>query len=278
MRTIKAEEIANVIAELCMDACYHLGNDVFQKIRDCQKCERSPLGVDILRQIEENAAIADEDNVPICQDCGLAVVFADVGQDVHIEGSFEDAVNEGVIRGYADGFLRKSTCTPLGRENFGNNAPAILHTRLVPGNEIHLTVAPKGGGSENMSALKMFAPAAGRQGIIDFVVDTVRSAGPNPCPPIVVGVGIGGNFEKAPLLAKKALLSNVNDKNPDPFFAAMEEEILTRINRLGIGPGGLGGSTTALSVHIKEAPCHIASLPCAVNLNCHAARHKTKVI
>ncbi len=278
MRTIKAEEITNVIAELCMDACYHLGNDVFQKIKDCQKCERSPLGVDILKQIEENAAIADEDNVPICQDCGLAVVFADVGQDVHIEGSFEDAVNEGVIRGYADGFLRKSTCTPLGRENFGNNAPAILHTRLVPGNEIHLTVAPKGGGSENMSALKMFAPAAGRQGIIDFVVDTVRSAGPNPCPPIVVGVGIGGNFEKAPLLAKKALLSNVNDKNPDPFFAAMEEEILTRINRLGIGPGGLGGSTTALSVHIKEAPCHIASLPCAVNLNCHAARHKTKVI
>ena len=278
MRTIKAEEITNVIAELCMDACYHLGNDVFQKIKDCQKCERSPLGVDILKQIEENAAIADEDNVPICQDCGLAVVFADVGQDVHIEGSFEDAVNEGVIRGYADGFLRKSTCTPLGRENFGNNAPAILHTRLVPGNEIHLTVAPKGGGSENMSALKMFAPAAGRQGIIDFVVDTVRSAGPNPCPPIVVGVGIGGNFEKAPLLAKKALLSNVNDKNPDPFFAAMEEEILTHINRLGIGPGGLGGSTTALSVHIKEAPCHIASLPCAVNLNCHAARHKTKVI
>ncbi len=278
MRTIKAEEITNVIAELCMDACYHLGNDVFQKIKDCQKCERSPLGVDILKQIEENAAIADEDNVPICQDCGLAVVFADVGQDVHIEGSFEDAVNEGVIRGYADGFLRKSTCTPLGRENFGNNAPAILHTRLVPGNEIHLTVAPKGGGSENMSALKMFAPAAGRQGIIDFVVDTVRSAGPNPCPPIVVGVGIGGNFEKAPLLAKKALLSNVHDKNPDPFFAAMEEEILTRINRLGIGPGGLGGSTTALSVHIKEAPCHIASLPCAVNLNCHAARHKTKVI
>lgn len=278
MRTIKAEEITNVIAELCMDACYHLGNDVFQKIKDCQKCERSPLGVDILKQIEENAAIADEDNVPICQDCGLAVVFADVGQDVHIEGSFEDAVNEGVIRGYADGFLRKSTCTPLGRENFGNNAPAILHTRLVPGNEIHLTVAPKGGGSENMSALKMFAPAAGRQGIIDFVVDTVRSAGPNPCPPIVVGVGIGGNFEKAPLLAKKALLSNVNDKNPDSFFAAMEEEILTRINRLGIGPGGLGGSTTALSVHIKEAPCHIASLPCAVNLNCHAARHKTKVI
>lgn len=278
MRTIKAVEITNVIAELCMDACYHLGNDVFQKIRDCQKCERSPLGVDILKQIEENAAIADEDNVPICQDCGLAVVFADIGQDVHIEGSFEDAVNEGVVLGYADGFLRKSTCTPLGRKNFGNNAPAILHTRLIPGNEIHLTVAPKGGGSENMSALKMFAPAAGRQGIIDFVVDTVRNAGPNPCPPIVVGVGIGGNFEKAPLLAKEALLSNVNDKNPDPFFAAMEEEMLNRINRLGIGPGGLGGSITALSVHIKEAPCHIASLPCAVNLNCHAARHKTKVI
>lgn len=278
MRTIKREEIINTVAALCVEACYHLGKDVFDKIKSCQSCEKSPLGVDILKQIEENAVIADRDLVPICQDCGLAVVFAEVGQDVHIEGDFEDAVNQGVIKGYEEGFLRKSTCTPLGRENYGNNAPAILHTRLVPGDTIRLTVAPKGGGSENMSALKMFAPAAGRQGIIDFVVETVRNAGPNPCPPIVVGVGIGGNFEKAPLLAKEALLYDINAENSDPVFREMEEEILAKVNGLGIGPGGLGGSTTALAVHINAAPCHIASLPCAVNINCHAARHKTKVI
>ena len=278
MRIIQSEVITQTVADLCKDACYHLGKDVFDKIKQCRQCEKSPLGVDILKQIEENAAIADTDDVPICQDCGLAVVFAEIGQDVHIEGNFEDAVNEGVIKGYEEGFLRKSTCTPLTRENYGNNAPAILHTRLVDGDRICLTVAPKGGGSENMSALKMFAPAAGRQGIIDFVVDTVRNAGPNPCPPIVIGVGIGGNFERAPYLAKEALLRDINAKNDDPVFREMEEEILERVNRLGIGPGGLGGSTTALAVHINEAPCHIASLPCAVNINCHAARHKTKVI
>lgn len=278
MRRIKSEEIIHAVAQLCMDACYHLGKDVFDKIKQCRECERSPLGKDILDQIRENAEIADADDVPICQDCGLAVVFAEVGQEVYIEGNFEDAVNEGVIKGYADGYLRKSTCTPLGRENFGNNAPAILHTRLVPGDQIKLTVAPKGGGSENMSALKMFAPAAGRKGIVDFVVDTVRNAGPNPCPPIVVGVGFGGNFEVAPRLAKEALLKDINDQNSDPVFRDMEKEILEKVNKLGIGPGGLGGSTTALAVHIKEAPCHIASLPCAVNINCHAARHKTKVI
>lgn len=278
MRIIQSEAITQTVADLCKDACYHLGNDVFDKIKQCRQCEKSPLGVDILKQIEENAAIADADDVPICQDCGLAVVFAEIGQNVHIEGNFEDAVNEGVIKGYEEGFLRKSTCTPLSRENYGNNAPAILHIRLVYGDQIRLTVAPKGGGSENMSALKMFAPAAGRRGIIDFVVDTVRNAGPNPCPPIVIGVGIGGNFERAPYLAKEALLRDINAKNADPVFREMEEEILEKVNRLGIGPGGLGGSTTALAVHINEAPCHIASLPCAVNINCHAARHKTKVI
>lgn len=278
MRTIKSEEITAAVAELCIDACYHLGKDVFDKMKQCREGEKSPLGKDILDQICENAKIATEDCVPICQDCGLAVVFAEVGQDVHIEGSFEEAVNDGVIQGYRDGYLRKSTCTPLSRENLGNNAPAILHTKLVAGEQIKLTVAPKGGGSENMSALKMFPPAAGRKGLIDFVVDTVRNAGPNPCPPIVVGVGIGGNFEVAPRLAKEALLRDINAANDDPIFREMEEEMLERINRLGIGPGGLGGSTTALAVHIKEAPCHIASLPCAVNINCHAARHKTKVI
>ncbi|MBQ1252549.1 MAG: fumarate hydratase [Firmicutes bacterium] len=278
MRTIKSELIVDTVAQLCMDACYHLGKDVLDKIIQCRECEKSPLGKDILAQIRENAEIADTDNVPICQDCGLAVVFAEVGQEVYIDGDFEKAVNDGVIKGYADGYLRKSTCTPLGRENYGNNAPAILHTRLVPGDQIRFTVAPKGGGSENMSALKMFAPAAGRKGIIDFVVETVRNAGPNPCPPIVVGVGIGGNFEVAPRLAKEALLLDIDEQNEDPVFREMEEEILCKVNKLGIGPGGLGGSTTALAVHIKEAPCHIASLPCAVNINCHAARHKTKVI
>lgn len=278
MRTIQSELITDVVAELCVEACYHLGKDVFKKIEQCLVCEKSPLGKDILNQIRENAMIADEDEVPICQDCGLAVVFAEIGQDVHIEGNFEEAVNQGVINGYEKGYLRKSTCTPLGRENLGNNAPAILHTRLVSGDKIKLTVAPKGGGSENMSALKMFAPAAGRKGIVDFVVDTVRNAGPNPCPPIVVGVGIGGNFEVAPLLAKEALLKDINAENEDPIFREMEEEILEKVNKLGIGPGGLGGSTTALAVHINAAPCHIASLPCAVNINCHAARHKSKVI
>ncbi|MGI5873229.1 MAG: fumarate hydratase [Bacillota bacterium] len=278
MRTIGKEEIVETVAELCISACYDLCGDVSECIRKRREKEKSDVGRDILGQLLTNAEIASKDRVPICQDCGLAVVFAEVGQDLRIEGSFEEAVNEGVRKGYEEGYLRKSTCSPLGRENYGTNTPAILHVRLVEGDRLRLTVAPKGGGSENMSALKMFAPAAGREGIIDFVVETVRNAGPNPCPPIVVGVGIGGNFEKAPLLAKEALLCSMEEANPDPVFAAMEREIFERVNRLGIGPGGLGGSTTALSVHIKEAPCHIASLPCAVNLNCHAARHKTKVI
>lgn len=278
MRIITYEEIKNTVAALCMKSCNHLGDDVFQKLIASVSTEKSPVGVDILQQLVKNAQIAAADEVPICQDCGLAVVFAEVGQDVYIEGSFADAVNDGVIQGYADGYLRKSTCKPLTRENYGNNAPAILHTKLVSGEHIKLTVAPKGGGSENMSALKMFPPAAGRAGIIDFVVETVRQAGPNPCPPIILGIGIGGNFEMAPLLAKEALLLDVGEKNPDPVFAAMEDEILDRCNKLGIGPGGFGGSTTVLSVHIKDAPCHIASLPCAVNINCHAARHQSKVI
>lgn len=278
MRTISVDTIVQTVAELCISACCELGDDVYQKFQKCEKTEKSFLGKNILCQLKENADIARADVVPICQDCGLAVVFAEVGQEVYIDGDFEQAITDGVIKGYAEGFLRKSTCTPLERKNLGNNAPAILHTRLVPGNEIKLTVAPKGGGSENMSALKILIPAAGRQGIIDFVKETVEKAGPNPCPPIVVGVGIGGNFEVAPLLAKKALLCEMDASNPDPVFAEMEQEILTEINRLGIGPGGLGGSTTALSVHIEAMPCHIASLPCAVNINCHAARHKTRVI
>ncbi len=278
MRTLAAEKITEVVADLCIRACYDLCGDVYDTLKKCRACEKSAIGVDILDQITKNADIAAENRVPICQDCGLAVVFAEIGQDLHILGNFEEAVNEGVKRGYEEGYLRKSTCTPLTRKNFGNNLPAILHVRLVPGENLRLTVAPKGGGSENMSALKMFPPATGREGIVDFVVDTVRKAGPNPCPPVVVGVGIGGNFEKAPLLAKEALLAAMDEHHSDPVFADMEKEIFEKVNRLGIGPGGLGGSTTALSVHIKDAPCHIASLPCAVNLNCHAARHQTRVI
>jgi fumarate hydratase subunit alpha len=278
MRTITYDEIKNTVAELCVKSCNRLGEDVFNKLKSSIQTEKSPVGVDILKQLVKNALIAAADEVPICQDCGLAVVFAEVGQDVHIEGNFANAVNDGVIKGYEDGYLRKSTCTPLTRKNYGNNAPAILHTKLVDGENIKLTVAPKGGGAENMSALKMFPPAAGREGMIDFVVETVRQAGPNPCPPIVLGIGIGGNFEKAPLLAKEALLLDVEEKNSNADFASMEEEILERCNKLGIGPGGYGGSTTVLAVHIKDAPCHIASLPCAVNINCHAARHQSKVI
>ncbi len=278
MRTISAEEIKNAVAKLSMDACYFLGDDVYCALKNSMETEKSATGRDILGQLVKNAEIARDEEVAICQDCGLAVIFAEVGQDVHIDGNFEQAVNDGVIQGYQDGYLRKSTCTPLARQNYGNNAPAILHTRLVEGDRIKLTLAPKGGGSENMSAMKMFAPAAGRNGIVEFVVETVRSAGPNPCPPIVVGVGIGGNFEKAPLLAKEALLREIGSVNSDETMAELERELLERINALGIGPAGMGGTTTALAVHVESAPCHIASLPVAVNLNCHAARHKTVVL
>ncbi|MEG1495994.1 MAG: fumarate hydratase [Clostridiales bacterium] len=278
MITIAAEKIKAAIADLAMEACYDLGDDVYCAMKNSLKTEKSPTGCDILGQLLENADIAREEKVPICQDCGLAVVFAEIGQDVHIEGDFETAVTDGVIDGYDRGYLRKSTCTSLTRENFGNNAPAIIHTKLVQGSHIKLTLAPKGGGSENMSALKMFPPAAGRQGIIDFVVETVGNAGPNPCPPIVVGVGIGGNFEKVALLAKEALLREIGSVNPNSVMAAIESELYNKINSLGIGPGGFGGSTTTLAVFVNDAPCHIASLPVAVNINCHAARHKSVVL
>lgn len=275
MRTITASEITDAVAKLSMSSCYDLSDDVYKALKERIKTEESPLGQKILAELVENADIAKREQIPICQDCGLAVVFAEIGQDVHIEGDFQKAVNDGVIHGYKEGYLRKSTCTPLGRKNLGTNEPAIIHTALVPGDKLTLTIAPKGGGSENMSALKMFPPAAGKQGIIDFVVDTVRQAGPNPCPPIVVGVVIGSNFEGVAVLAKRALMREIGSKNPDPELAAIEEELLARINALGIGPAGLGGRTTALGVHVEAAPCHIASLPVAVNINCHAARHKT---
>ncbi len=275
MRKIAASQITEAVAKLSIDSCWYLGADIMASFRKNLATEASPTGRDILGQLIKNAEIAAEEGVAICQDCGLAVIFAEIGREVLIEGDFQAAVDDGVIKGYLEGYLRKSTCHPFTRANYGNNAPAIVHIKLVPGDKIKLTLAPKGGGSENMSALKMFPPAAGKEGVKNFVVETVETAGPNPCPPIIVGVGIGSNFEGVALLAKEALLREVGLENPDPELARMEAELMTRINRLGIGPGGYGGTTTALAVHIKAAPCHIASLPVAVNMNCHAARHKT---
>lgn len=275
MRKIAASQITEAVAKLSIDSCWYLGEDIMASFRKNMATEASPTGRDILGQLIKNAEIAAEEGVAICQDCGLAVIFAEIGREVLIEGDFQAAVDDGVIKGYLEGYLRKSTCHPFTRANYGNNAPAIVHIKLVPGDRIKLTLAPKGGGSENMSALKMFPPAAGKEGVKNFVVETVETAGPNPCPPIIVGVGIGSNFEGVALLAKEALLREVGSENPDPELARMEAELLARINGLGIGPGGYGGTTTALAVHIKAAPCHIASLPVAVNMNCHAARHKT---
>jgi fumarate hydratase subunit alpha len=241
--------------------------------------EESPSGKEIFRQLLENARIAKEERIPMCQDCGLAVVFAELGQDVHlVGGDFEAAIHEGVRQGYGEGYLRKSMCHPLTRANTGDNTPAVIYTEIVPGDRLKLTVVPKGGGSENMSRLYMLKPAEGLAGIKERVVLTVDEAGPNPCPPIIVGVGIGGTFERAALLAKKSLLRELGQANPDPEVAAIEEQLLEEVNRLGIGPQGLGGRITALAVHVLMQPCHIASLPVAVNIQCHASRHKEVVL
>jgi fumarate hydratase subunit alpha len=239
--------------------------------------EESEVGRGVLQQILENARIARQEEMPICQDCGLAVVFLDLGQDVHVVGGdLYAAINEGVRRGYKEGYLRKSSVRQpfSARVNTGDNTPAIIHTRIVPGEQVHITVAPKGGGSENMSRLAMLTPAAGRKGVADFVVKAVDEAGANPCPPIIVGVGVGGTMERVAYLAKHALLREVGTPNPDPELDELERELLERINKLGIGPQGFGGRMTALAVHIEAEPCHIASLPAAVNIQCHAARHK----
>lgn len=279
-RTITCAEIVAAVAELCQQANYYLGEDVKKALEEAYAKEESPTGRDVLKQILANAEIAAAEQMPMCQDTGVAVVFLEVGQEVAITGGYlYDAVNEGVKKGYTEGYLRKSMVgDPLKRQNTGDNTPAVIHTKIVPGDRLKITVAPKGGGSENMSALAMLTPAAGREGVKKFVVETVKKAGPNPCPPVVVGVGIGGNFEKAALLAKEALLRPLGEPNPEPDLAALEQEILAEINRLGIGPQGFGGRVTALAVHINTFPCHIASLPVAVNLNCHAARHKTVVL
>lgn len=280
MREILTEDITSAVAGLCIEANSFLGEDVKRRIAECRAAEPWPGAGNILEKIEENIKIAEEDFVPLCQDTGFACIFAEVGQDVHIVGgSLTDAINEGVRRGYGDGYLRKSVVAdPIRRGNTGDNTPAHIHYEVVPGDKLKITVAPKGFGSENMSRIKMFAPAAGEEGVRDFIVNCVEEAGANPCPPIVVGVGIGGTFDRAALMAKEALLVPMDEKNPDPYYAAMEEELLEKINSLGIGPQGFGGRTTALAVKIKTFPTHIAGMPVAVNINCHVSRHREVVL
>ena len=276
MKEISVEDIACAVADLAVRACCRLPQDMVDGMRKAHDAEPSPVGKNILEQLLENAAIAANDGIPICQDTGLAVIFADVGQDVRIVGgAFEDAVNEGVRRGYVDGYLRKScVAEPLfERKNTRDNTPAVIHTRLVPGDSLRLRLAPKGAGSENKSVVKMLVPADGIEGVRKVVLDAVLAAGPNSCPPMVVGVGLGGTMEMAAICAKRAAARDLENRNHDPRYAAFEEELLELINKTGIGPQGLGGLTTALKVHVEWAPTHIASLPVAVNINCHAARH-----
>ena len=277
MREIFAKEITNVVADLCIKACTQLPQDVKQCIYECRNCEPWNTAQDVLDVIIEN--FESNGNIPLCQDTGMACVFINIGQDVHIVGNLQDAVNKGVAKGYVEGHLRKSVVEdPLDRINTNDNTPAMIYTEIVPGDRIEITVAPKGFGSENMSRIAMLKPADGIEGIKNFVLQTVEEAGPNACPPLSIGIGIGGTFDKAAFLSKKALLRDMNSVHPNPFYADLEKTLLKEINCLGIGPQGLGGKTTALSVSIETLPTHIAGLPCAVNINCHSARHATEVI
>ena len=281
MKEIDVSEIADTVAHLCIDSNYYLGDDVLTSLRAYRDRETSPVGREVLDQILENADIARTEKMPLCQDCGLTVVFLELGQETHIAGGdLDEAIAEGVRRGYQDGFLRKSMVDQpfSARVNTKDNTPPVIHTSVVPGDALRIIVAPKGGGSENMSQLGMLKPADGRAGVVDFVVESVRRAGANPCPPIVVGVGVGGSAEKAMLLAKYSLLRQVDQPSPDPEVAELEAEILDRVNRIGIGPQGFGGLTTALAVHVETFPCHIASMPVAVNIQCHSARHMEAVL
>ena len=279
MREISVNEIKNAVKKLCVDANYFLPQDVFERIKECENLEKSKVGKNVLKILMENATIAKNEKVPICQDTGVAVIFLEIGQNVHfVDGNLYDAINEGVREGYKEGYLRKSMCHPFTRKNTGDNTPAIIHTKIVPGDKVKITVAPKGGGSENMSLVKMMKPSDGIEGIKELIIQRVAEAGPNPCPPIIVGVGIGGNFERSAILAKEALLRKIGSNNPDSELDALERELLKKINNLGIGPQGLGGRITALAVFIKMEPCHIASLPVAINIQCHAARHKEIII
>lgn len=280
MREICAEQITKTIERLCVEANEHLPLDVRTAIQNFRKEEDWKIAAGILDKIIENFEIADREGVPICQDTGMACVFLEIGQDVHIVGGdLSEAIHEGVRRGYEKGYLRKSVVKdPIRRENTKDNTPAMIYTEIVPGEQIRITVAPKGFGSENMSAVRMLKPSAGLEGVKQFILETVEAAGPNPCPPIVVGVGIGGTFDKAAYLAKKALLRPLDSSNPDPFYGELEREMLKKINELGIGPQGFGGRTTAIGVNIETMPTHIAGLPCAVNINCHVTRHQTEVL
>jgi fumarate hydratase subunit alpha len=275
MKTILVGDITLAVKKLCMEACTILGDDVLQALERAHASEESPVGREILGRIIENAHIAKTENLPLCQDTGMAVIFLEIGQDVHIEGgSLTEAIHEGVRLGYRDGHLRKSILHPITRANTGDNTPAVIHTEIVPGDSFKITMAPKGFGSENMSRVVMFPPSAGIDGVKEFIVQRVEESGGNPCPPIVVGVGLGGTFERAALLAKKALLRPLGTINPDSLLAELEADLLNRINSLGIGPMGLGGRTTALAVHVNAYPTHIASIPCAVNIQCHSSRHR----
>ena len=275
VREIEVAAVTQAVKALAIEANEVLGEDVLDCFQEALRNEESPVGREVLGQLIENARIAREERVPICQDTGLAVVFLEIGQDVHlVGGDLKEAVHQGVREGYGEGYLRKSSCHPFTRANTGDNTPAVIYTDIVPGDRLKIWVVPKGGGSENMSRLFMLPPSAGLAGVKEKIVETVKEAGPNPCPPTIIGVGIGGTFEQAALQAKKSLLRDLGSANPDPELDQLEKEILDQINKLGIGPQGLGGRTTSLAVHIRLLPCHIASLPLAVNVQCHASRHK----
>ena len=279
MREIHVEEIRDHVAQICIDAAYNLSDDVLTAFDRAIETETAPGAREIIELLKENARIAKEDHIPICQDTGVAIFFVEIGQDLRIRNGFiVDAINEGVRKGYKEGYLRKSVVDPLTRKNTGDNTPAIIYTELVPGDKLKISFMPKGAGSENMSVIRMLRPTEGVEGIRNFVLECVQKAGANPCPPVVIGVGIGGDFEKAALIAKKALLRPVGSPNAKLELASLEETLLKAVNKTGIGPEGLGGKVTAMAVHVESFPCHIASLPVAVNINCHAARHKTIIL
>jgi fumarate hydratase subunit alpha len=279
MKEVYVDEIISTLEKLFIDANYDSSQNVVDTLEKAIDKEESPVGKEVLRELIKNANLARDERIPICQDTGLAVTFIEVGQDVHITGgSLVDAVNEGVRRGYAKGYLRKSACHPFTRKNTDDNTPAILHTKIVPGDKVKITVLPKGGGSENYGSVKMLVPSEGKEGMKALVLEMVTKGGPNPCPPIIVGVGIGGNFETSALLSKEALMESLGKRSDNPEIAAIEQELLEAINKTGIGPQGYGGTVTALDVHVKMLPCHIASLPVAVNIQCHAHRIKEAII
>jgi fumarate hydratase subunit alpha len=279
MREIHVDEIRDNVAQICIEAAYDLSEDVCTAFDRAQETETAPAAKAVIGLLKENARIAREDRIPICQDTGIAVFFVEIGQDLRIKNGFlTDAINEGVRKGYKEGYLRKSVVDPLTRKNTGDNTPAIIYTEVVPGDKLRISFMPKGAGSENMSAIRMLRPTEGIEGIKDFVLECVRKAGANPCPPVVVGVGIGGTFEKAAVMAKKSLLRHIGSPNPKLELASLEEDLLKAVNQMGIGPEGLGGEVTAMAVHVESHPCHIASLPVAVNINCHAARHKMIIL